>query len=88
MEALAQFGVMSEPIRNVLVKLRDLQQTDYAPPPFISGDDLTAAGLTPGPVFKRALDDAYDAQLEGRVTTKEQAMDLGLRIAREQSKAD
>ena len=66
-------------------RLLELEQTDYAPPPLITGDDLTAAGLTPGPAFKRALDEAYDAQLEGRVTTKAEALAMAIRIAREQA---
>jgi hypothetical protein len=33
-------------------------------------------------VFKKVLDAVYDAQLEGRVTTKEEALAMGLRIAR------
>lgn len=45
-----------------------------APPPLVGGDDLIALGLTPGPSFKRILDDLYDAQLEGRVTTRDQAL--------------
>ena len=46
------------------------------------GDDLTAAGLTPGPVFKRVLDEVYDAQLEGRVTMKDDALRMALDSAR------
>ncbi|MEM7680889.1 MAG: CCA tRNA nucleotidyltransferase [Planctomycetota bacterium] len=45
-----------------------------APPPLITGDDLVGLGLTPGPDFKRWLDDAYDAQLEGKIATREQAL--------------
>jgi poly(A) polymerase len=56
--------------------------TDFAPAPLITGDDLAAAGLQPGKVFKRVLDEAYDAQLEGRVTTKARALELALQIAR------
>jgi hypothetical protein len=67
----------------VAVRLHELDQTDFAPLPLITGDDLTAAGLTPGPAFKRALDEAYDAQLEGRITTKEQAMELAVRLVRD-----
>jgi poly(A) polymerase len=59
-----------------------LERTDFAPPPLITGDDLTAAGLAPGRVFKKVLDDVYDAQLEGRVNDKAEALELALRIAR------
>lgn len=44
-----------------------------APPPLIGGDDLIAMGLKPGPAFGALLEGVYDAQLEGRVTTAEQA---------------
>ncbi|MDB5293794.1 MAG: metal dependent phosphohydrolase [Phycisphaerales bacterium] len=64
--------------------LAELEQTDFAPPPLITGDDLTAAGLAPGPAFKRILDAAYDAQLEDRITTREQAMELALRLSTSQ----
>ncbi len=47
-----------------------------APLPFVTGDDLVAAGLKPGPRFKLMLDRVYDAQLEGRVRTKPDAMEL------------
>jgi hypothetical protein len=59
----------------------ELEGTETAPPPLITGDDLTAAGLRPGPVFKRVLDAVYDAQLEGRVGSKDQAMALGMELA-------
>ena len=52
-----------------------------APPPLITGDDLTAAGLSPGPVFKRVLDAVYDAQLESRVSDRDAAMSLALELA-------
>ncbi len=45
------------------------------PAAWITGDDLIAAGLTPGPKFKRLLDEVYDAQLEGRVRDKQAALD-------------
>jgi hypothetical protein len=49
----------------------------------VTGDDLTAAGATPGPAFKRALDAAYDAQLEDRVTDSAAALALALRVIAE-----
>ena len=58
-----------------------LEREEVAPPPLVTGDDLTAAGLKPGPLFKRVLDATYDAQLEGRVTTKEEALRMALGLA-------
>jgi poly(A) polymerase len=46
------------------------------PPPLLTGDDLVAQGLKPGPAFKRILDLVYDAQLEDRVRTLEEAREL------------
>ena len=40
------------------------------------GDDLIAAGFTPGPQFKEWLTAVEDAQLEGTISTKEEAMEL------------
>lgn len=47
-----------------------------APEPFLSGDDLVAAGFRPGPAFRRALEAVYDAQLEGRVKDRAGALEL------------
>ncbi|MEC9374711.1 MAG: hypothetical protein VYC34_12740, partial [Planctomycetota bacterium] len=51
-----------------------------APTPLITGDDLIAAGLRPGPAFGQALARVYDAQLEERVSTREGAMALARSI--------
>ncbi|HET6246837.1 MAG TPA: CCA tRNA nucleotidyltransferase [Tepidisphaeraceae bacterium] len=63
-------------------QLADLEKTEFAPIPFVTGDDLAKAGLTPGPIFKRILDTVYDAQLEQRVVTKEDALALALSVSR------
>jgi hypothetical protein len=46
------------------------------PAPWVSGDDLIALGQTPGPAFKALLDRLYDAQLEDRVGSREEALEL------------
>jgi len=73
--AMAKCGLISERIQSVLTSLDHWRQTDFAPTPLITGDDLTAAGAQPGPKFKPALNAAYDAQLEERIATKQQAME-------------
>jgi hypothetical protein len=50
-----------------------------APRPLITGDDLAAQGRTPGPGFKAALEAAYDAQLEGRATSRAEALAFAVR---------
>lgn len=47
-----------------------------SPAPLVTGDDLIGAGLRPGPRFRPALEAAYDAQLEGRVRTREEALEV------------
>ncbi|MDB5305371.1 MAG: cca [Phycisphaerales bacterium] len=62
-------------------QLAVLEKTEYAPPPLITGDDLTPAGQSPRPAFKQILDTVYDAQLDDKITTRDEAMDLALRPA-------
>ena len=60
-----------------------LTEADLRPMPLITGHDLIAAGLTPGPLFSRILDEVETAQLDGRISTREAA----LRFALEQATA-
>ena len=42
----------------------------------VTGEDLIAAGYRPGPEFSRMLEAAEDAQLESRIHTKEEGLEL------------
>ena len=55
-------------------KIAELTPEAIHPTPLLSGDDLVAAGYSPGPQFKEMLSAVEDAQLEGRLHAKEQAM--------------
>ena len=44
------------------------------PKPLATGDDLIALGLEPGPRFKDLLEALHDEQLEGRITSREEAL--------------
>jgi putative nucleotidyltransferase with HDIG domain len=46
------------------------------PPPLLTGRELIAAGYRPGPMFGIVLSEIEDAQLEGRITTAEEALEL------------
>ena len=46
------------------------------PAPLITGRELIAAGYTPGPAFKEVLQALEDAQLDGSITTQEEALAL------------
>ena len=82
MTAMERCGILRQRIAVVSGRLAELSHRgDNAPPPLITGDDLTVAGLTPGPLFKRVLDAVYDAQLEDQVKTKEEALALAMKLA-------
>ena len=44
------------------------------PARLVTGDDLKLLGLPPGPEYRRLLDAVEEAQLEGRLTTKDEAL--------------
>jgi len=56
-------------------QLRSLPPEAIRPTPLITGRDLIEAGYEPGPRFKEVLTAVEDAQLEGRLTSREAAMD-------------
>ncbi|MFT5459479.1 MAG: tRNA nucleotidyltransferase (CCA-adding enzyme) [Myxococcota bacterium] len=47
-----------------------------SPPPFLSGRDLLAAGHPPGPAIGERLREVYSLQLDGLITSREQALAL------------
>jgi poly(A) polymerase len=57
-------------------KFYSLPAEQIRPVPLINGEDLIAAGYQPGPMFKDLLMTVEDAQLEGKIRTKEEAMQL------------
>ena len=56
-------------------RLAELGSALIAPPPLLTGRDLITAGLSPGPAFGDLLRDVRDAQLEGEVSTRSEALD-------------
>jgi poly(A) polymerase len=61
-------------------KLSSLPAEQIRPQPLITGDDLIAAGYRPGPQFKELLTAVEDAQLDGTISTREEAMELVRRL--------
>jgi len=57
-------------------KLSTTPAAQIRPDPLITGDDLILAGYVPGPQFKELLTAVEDAQLEGSICTKDEAMAL------------
>lgn len=50
------------------------------PPPLVTGDDLIAAGATPGPLFRRVLETLYTRQLDEELTSRPQALEAMRRL--------
>jgi tRNA nucleotidyltransferase/poly(A) polymerase len=49
---------------------------EIAPKPLISGEDLIKLGFSPGPRFREILTRVEDEQLEGRLSTAQEAIDF------------
>src|SRR5947209_871065 len=57
-------------------QLSSMPAEQIRPKPLITGNDLIAAGLEPGPKFKELLAAVEDAQLDGSISTREEALAL------------
>jgi len=72
-EARAPAGVEETAYcRMLLKKSRDALD----PPPFVTGDDLAALGIPPGPEYRTLLDRLRAAQLDGEIHSKTEALAL------------
>jgi len=60
--------------------LRETPPEQLNPPPLVTGDDLIRHGLRPGPAFKSLLEQIRDAQLEGRIHSREEALQLAAQL--------
>ncbi|NQV26198.1 MAG: CCA tRNA nucleotidyltransferase [Rhodopirellula sp.] len=60
--------------------LRTTDRDVLDPPPLISGDDLIKAGFQPGPQFKDVLDQVRDAQLELKIATPAEALQMATKL--------
>lgn len=71
----------------ILATRAELRPEEVNPPRLLTGDDLIALGLRPGPPFRELLEAVRDAQLEGRVRTREEALALVRELLRAQEKS-
>lgn len=80
-EALAAAGSLDPGVlqwwREKLSQPREL----WDPPPLVSGDDLQALGIPPGPVYRKILGEIRRRQLDGELNTKAEAVDFARRLA-------
>jgi poly(A) polymerase len=75
LDAQASHGILTS-YEFVREKLAETPAEVMRPAPLLTGDDLIAAGYEPGPKFKEILDAVEDGQLEGRLASREDAMQL------------
>jgi len=73
MDVLSSNGILSG-YEYARERLQSMAPEVMRPRPLVTGDDLIAAGYAPGPRFKEILGAVEDAQLEGRIATREAAM--------------
>jgi poly(A) polymerase len=59
----------------LLAKREEFSREPLIPPPLVTGRDLIALGLRPGPAFKRLLDAVQNRQLEGTLHSREEALE-------------
>jgi poly(A) polymerase len=64
------------PYRQIMARVRAINPKDIAPPPFVSGDDLTDAKVQRGPMYKKILDKVYYAQLNEEIADRPAALKL------------
>lgn len=57
-------------------KLAEIPPEKIRPSPLVTGDDLIAAGHAPGPKFREILNAVEDAQLEGRLPSRDAALEF------------
>ena len=56
--------------------LEETPAEEIKPQPLLRGDDLIGQGYTPGPLFKTILQTVEDAQLEGKLHSRDEALRL------------
>jgi poly(A) polymerase len=65
--------------------LKEWNESELNPPHLISGHDLSILGLKPGPIYKKVLDEVRAAQLDGSISSRDQALELVRAILRREA---
>lgn len=55
-------------------KMQEFGPDQIKPHPLVHGDDLKRLGFSPGPIFKKIITFIEDLQLEGKISTQEEAL--------------
>lgn len=74
------------PYLEIEARIKAIPQDQVAPPPLLTGHDLSAMGLAPGPRYKLILDQVYDAQLNGNINERDEAIALAKDFLEKQNK--
>jgi poly(A) polymerase len=74
-DCLASHG-STEAYDFVMQKFEEFKDEEIKPEPLIGGRELIEMGYTPGPLFKEILNLVEEAQLEGEITNRSEALEL------------
>jgi putative nucleotidyltransferase with HDIG domain len=74
-DSLASHGNLST-YELVRAKLAEIPPEKIRPAALVTGDDLIASGYAPGPRFREILEAVEDAQLEGRLLSRDTALEF------------
>jgi tRNA nucleotidyltransferase/poly(A) polymerase len=74
-DSLASHGNLST-YEFIEQKLAEIPPEKIRPLALVTGDDLIAAGYVPGPKFREILESVEDAQLEGRLRSRDTALEF------------
>ncbi len=80
LEARAGAGLFPVHVYRWLRQKLSLPSEQLNPPPLVTGQDLIAAGLRPGPEFKKLIQHVRDLQLDGQLANSRDALDWISRV--------
>jgi len=79
-DALASWGRLDE-LEYVLAKRAAMTDAEIDPAPLVDGHDLIRRGFKPGPAFGEVLRAVREMQLQGQLSSREEALAAAQRIA-------
>lgn len=82
LDCMASHGDLSvyDFLKEEMRRRQDKNLSLTLPEPLLRGDDLIAMGLEPGPRLGEILRETMDAQLEGKIRTKDEALEMAREI--------
>lgn len=79
-DALASWGNLDS-YRYVMARKEAMRPEEAQPPALLTGHDLIAMGYAPGPMFRQVLAQVREAQLDGELSTPEEARAMARDLA-------